>query len=211
MYNLISIIEFRLRSELFFLSPRHGFTSAALFFKQLHACSHPHVLQYETKAICGISPNCSSRASQQGLERGAVSQLQQFNQWQLELGCQRPVSALHTVPTSFQWCQQELPALAPGWRCQWGHHREHALHVWGPHTSKAKGNKICDTEQYVYTYNWLYNTPTLRVQIKHHPRCFHGALLLKIASNVHSTGGFRLCHLAHLWFCGCYSSPGCKN
>lgn len=56
MYNLISIIEFRLRSELFLLSPRHGFTSVALFFKQLHARSHPPILKYETKVICGISP-----------------------------------------------------------------------------------------------------------------------------------------------------------
>lgn len=87
--------------------------------------------------------NFSPRASQQGLERGAVSQLQQLDQWQLELGCQRPVSALHTVPTSFQRYQQELPALVPGWWCQWGCHREHALHVWGPHTSEAKGKDGC--------------------------------------------------------------------
>lgn len=160
---------------------------------------------------------CSSRASQQGLERGAVSQLQQFNQWQLELGCKWPVSALHTVPTSFQWCQQELPALAPGWWCQWGHHREHALHVWGPHTSKAKGKEGCikrhwsEKERKAFTYKYLTQSNTLRVQIKYHLRCFHVALLLKIGANVHSTGGFRLCHLAHLWFCGCYSSPGCKD
>lgn len=92
-----------------------------------------------SKVTCPFSLNCSPRASQQGLEGGAVSQLQQFDQWQLELGCQWPISALHTVPTSFQRHQQELPALVPGWWCQWGYYRERALHVWGPHTSEAKG------------------------------------------------------------------------
>lgn len=88
------------------------------------------------KCLCPI--NCSPRASRQSLEGGAVSQLQQFNQRQLELGCQWPFSALYSVPTAFKRYQQELPALIPGWWWQWG--REPAIHVWRPHTSEAKGN-----------------------------------------------------------------------
>lgn len=76
-----------------------------------------------------FSTCCSSRASQQGLERGAVGQLQQFDQRKLELGRQRPVGALHAVPASVQRRQQELPALAPGRRWRGGQHGEHTLHV----------------------------------------------------------------------------------
>jgi len=85
------------------------------------------------------SLNCSPGAGQQGLERGAVGQLQQLHQRQLELGRQRPIGALHAVPAPLQRRQQELPDLVPGRRRHRGRRGEPALHVRGPHTSETKG------------------------------------------------------------------------
>lgn len=74
----------------------------------------------------------------QGMEGEFVSQLQQLYQWQLELGCQWPVSALHTIPTPVHWCQQELPDLLTGGGQHWGG-REHPLPVWGPYSPETEG------------------------------------------------------------------------
>lgn len=108
------------------------------------------------------SSNCSSGAGQQGLEGGAVGQLQQLHQRQLELGRQRPIGALHAVPAALQRRQQELPALVPGRRCDGGRRGERALHVRGPHSSEAEGKDGCGesvTKRGIKSSGFIIRTP----------------------------------------------------
>lgn len=189
------------------------------FFKQLHACSHPPILKYETKVISTVSLPLQFQSQPTGFGKRCCQPVTAVQPAATGVGMpvtsQCPPHRPHLFPMMPTRTSCSRPRLTMSVRTS---QRARTSCLRTPYleseryggmykeTLVRKGKETCR-----YMYNRLHNTLTLGVQIKHHLRRFHVALLLKIGSNVHSTGGFRLCHLAHLWLCGCYSSPGCKN